>query len=90
MGPGREPLTPQRCQEIVVESTPDSGRFTAGSDPAKVTLFDLGVVSSTESVIFVRAVKRSLAPWQINDGDLASSPDTTVQQSADSIAQNVF
>jgi len=74
----------------VVASTPDPGRFKNDSDPSTVTLFDLGVVGGTESVIFVSAVKDRLKPWNIADGDIASSPGSTVQQAADSLAQNAF
>jgi hypothetical protein len=90
MTPQREPLSPELLQSIVVDSTPDPGRFTAGSDPAVVTLFDLGVVGGIETAVFIRAVKNRLRPWQINDGDVAASPSNTVQQSADSLAQNAF
>lgn len=55
-----------------------------------VTLFDLGVVGADETAIFVSGVKKRLAPWQINAGDIASSPASTVQQAADSLAQNAF
>jgi hypothetical protein len=90
MGPVREPLTPDKCQDIIVHSTPDPQRFKPDSDPSSVTLFDLGVVGATESAVFVRAVKNRLRPWQINDGDVASSPDKTVQQAADSVGENAF
>jgi len=86
----KPPLTPKFCQHVVVQSTPDPASFKPGADPARVTLFDLGIVSSIESVIFIKAVKNRLIPWQINDRDLGSSPSTTVQQSADSISQNAF
>jgi len=87
--PVKQPLTPQVLQDIVVKSTPDPRRFTSASDPAVVTLFDLGVVGSRESALFVVAVKQKLNPWQIADSDIAASPATTVQKSADSLADNV-
>jgi hypothetical protein len=85
----KPPLTPQLCQSIVVQSTPDPRKFTPASDPAVVTLFDLGVVGARESALFVKAVQRRLSPWIIDDSDVASSPDTTIQKSANSLAQNV-
>jgi hypothetical protein len=88
MTPQKEPLDPAFLQKIVIDSTPDPGRFKQDSDPAVATLFDLGVVGAIETTIFVRAVKNRLNPWTINDGDVASSPATTVQQAADSLAQN--
>jgi hypothetical protein len=90
MGPSKEPLSPQFVQNVVVASTPDPRRFKDDSDPSVVTLFVLGVVGGIETAVFVRAVKNRLKPWQINDGDIASSPATTVQQAADSLAQNAY
>ncbi len=90
MHPTREPLSPQHSQDIVVDSTPDPAAFKPDSDPSVVTLFDLGVVGGTESAIFIRAVKNRLRPWKIKDSDIASSPASTVQQSADSLAQNAY
>lgn len=87
--PVKQPLTSQVLQDIVVKSTPDPRRFTNSSDPAVVTLFDLGVVGSRESALFCAAVKQKLNPWQIADSDIASSPASTVQKSADSLAENV-
>jgi hypothetical protein len=86
----KPPLTPELCQQIVVQSTPDPKSFKPGSDPSKVTLFDLGVCSSTESTIFVKAVMNRLRPWKINSSAVGSAPATTVQQSADSINDNAF
>jgi hypothetical protein len=86
----KEPLTPEKCQEIVVQSTPDRGRFDPTSDPTTVTLFDLGVVGSNETAVFVKAVKNRLKPWQIKDADIASAPSNTVQQSADSLGEHAF
>ena len=87
--PAKQPLTPQLCQSIVVQSTPDPHKFAPDSDPTVVTLFDLGVVGARESALFVKAVQKRLCPWVIDDADVASSPDTTVQKSANSLAQNV-
>lgn len=88
--PGPEPLSPELLQRTVVAATPDPARFQSDSDPAGVTLFDLGVVGATESAVFVRAVKKRLRPWRIRDSDVASSPGSTIQQSADSLAQNAY
>jgi hypothetical protein len=86
----KPPLTAQRCQDIVIQSTPDPHQFRPGSDPAVVTLFDLGVVGAIETAVFVAGVKKRLKPWQILDEDIADAPSNTVQQSADSLGQHAF
>jgi hypothetical protein len=88
--PEKESLSPEFLQGIVVASTADPGRFKVNSDPASVTLFDLGVVGAREKAVFVHGVKDRLKPWRINDSDIASSPASTVQQAADSLAQNAY
>ncbi len=90
MATNKPPLTPQKCQSIVVQSTPDPKQFKPGSDPDVVTLFDLGIAGTTETVVFIAGVKRRLLPWQIDDGDVAGAPSNTVQESADSLVQNAF
>ena len=90
MTPQKEPLSPEFLQVVVVASTADPGRFNENSDPAAVTLFDLGVVGALEEAVFVHGIKERLNPWRINDSDIASSPASTVQQTADSLAQNAY
>jgi len=82
-------LTPSFCEHVVVSSTPFPGRFTPGTG-AETTLFSLGVVDDVMQAHFVHAVKSAILPLSINNDDVLSSPDTTVQAAADSVQQNAF
>lgn len=84
-------LTPQFCLHVVVNSTPSPSRFKEGTDdPSVMTLFDLGVTGKTASAVFVQAVKNRIFPWHIDDVNIQSSRDTTLQTSAASIQQGAF
>ena len=87
----KPPLTPEFCLDVVVNSTPFPGRFNPHNTSASTTtLFDLGVVDNFSASIFVQGVKSKIYPWQINDADIASSRDTTLQDAADSVQSNAF
>jgi hypothetical protein len=84
-------LTPEFCLHAVVKSTPFPSRFQPPkSKPSTMTLFDLGVVDSQASGVFVEGVKAKIRPWNIDDANVASSSDTTLQDAADSVEQNAF
>jgi hypothetical protein len=84
-------LTPSFCLHVVINATPFPGRFHDGtSDPSVMTLFDLGIVDGMSTAIFVQGVKTRIFPLHLNNSDLASSPDTTLQASADSVQANAF
>jgi hypothetical protein len=87
----KTPLTPDFCLHVVVDSTPFPSRFNPPTTPASTTtLFDLGVVDTFTAATFVQDVKSRIRPWQINDTDIASSRDTTLQTAADSVQSNAF
>lgn len=84
-------LTPSFCLHVVVNASPFPSRFQPGSsDPSVMTLFDLGIVDSASSAVFVQAVKARIFPWHLNDSDLSSTPDATLQAAADSVQANAF
>jgi hypothetical protein len=84
-------LTPEFCLHVVVNSTPFPSRFKPPkSKPSTMTLFDLGIVDSQSSAVFVQGVKAKIFPWHIDDANVASSGDTTLQDAADSVEQNAF
>ena len=86
----KPPLTPSFCLHAVINSTPSPGSFLPGSDPSVVTLFDLGIVDPATSAVFVEAVKARIFPWHLNNSDLTSTPDTTLQAAANSVQTNAF
>ncbi|MGA9671944.1 MAG: hypothetical protein WBQ94_22220 [Terracidiphilus sp.] len=84
-------LTPEFCLKAVINSTPKPNRWDPQKDtPSAKTLFDLGVVSASESGVFVEAVKGRISPWKIHDNDVASAPATTLQAAANSVQNNAF
>ena len=84
-------LTPEFCLHVVVSSTPFPSRFRPPkSKPSKMTLFDLGVVDSQSSGVFVQGVKSKIFPWHIDDTKIAGSSETVLQDAADSVQQNAF
>jgi hypothetical protein len=84
-------LTPDFCLRAVINSTPKPGRWNPQADkPSTKTLFDLGVVDDAASAVFVQAVKKHIAPWQIKDDDVTSDPGTTLQAAANSVQTNAL
>jgi len=84
-------LTPAFCLQVIINSTPKPSRWNPQSDtPSIKTLFDLGVVDSTASEVFVQAVKSRIFPWHIDDTDVTSSSGTTLQVAASSVQNNAF
>jgi len=87
----KQPLTPDFCLNAVVKSTPFPSRFNPPTTPASTTtLFDLGIVDTFTAATFVQDVKSRILPWNIDDTDIASSRDTTLQAAADSVQSNAF
>jgi len=87
----KPPLTPEFCLHVVVNSTPFPSRFKPPNTPASsTTLFDLGVVDDFSASIFVQGVKTRIFPWHIDNADIASSRETTLQNAADSVQSNAF
>ena len=88
---GKPALTPEFCLRVVVSSTPFPSRFRPPeSKPSKMTLFDLGIVDSQSSGVFVQGIKSKIFPWHIDNAKIASSSDTTLQDAADSVEENAF
>jgi uncharacterized membrane protein YfbV (UPF0208 family) len=83
------PLSPSFCEHVVVNATPFPSRFKPGT-AAQTTLFDLGVVDDIMAAHFVHSIKNAIAPLSIDNNDILSSADTTVQAAADSVQQNAF
>lgn len=83
------PLTNSFCEHVVVNATPFPSRFQPGT-AAKTTLFALGIVDDIMQGHFVHSIKNAIAPLSIDNADILSSPDTTVQAAADSVQQNAF
>lgn len=84
-------LTPTFCLNAVVNSTPFPSRFKEETDdPSTMTLFDLGVTGKTSSAVFVQGVKKRILPWEIDEGLIQSSRNTTLQNAAASIMQGAI
>ncbi|HEY2497527.1 MAG TPA: hypothetical protein VGK24_10685 [Candidatus Angelobacter sp.] len=83
------PLTSSFCEHVVVNATPFPSRFEPGT-AAQTTLFTLGVVDNVMAAHFVHSIKNAIAPLSIDNEDILSSADTTVQAAADSVQQNAF
>jgi hypothetical protein len=84
-------LTATFCLNVVRSSTPSPSKFDPKKDdPSVVTLFDLDVTTPIAVAMFVHGVKQRIFPWHIDDVNVASSRDTTLQVSADSIAASAF
>lgn len=86
----RPDLTPVFCLHVVVNATPFPGRFKPDSDPTVMKLFDLGIVDPFSSAIFTQGVKSRIFPLHLNDSDLPSSPDTTLQTAANAVQAHAF
>jgi hypothetical protein len=72
------------CTHAVVSSTPYPSYYAEGT-AATTTLFDLGIVDGVQQAHFVNNIKSRIFPWLIDNADVASSPDITVQISAASV-----
>lgn len=84
-------LTPSFCLRVVVNSTPFPSRFDPDkTPPSTTTLFDLGVVDKASGSVFVQHIKSRIFPWNIDDTNVSSSRDTTLQKAANSIQANAF
>lgn len=87
----KPPLTPDFCLHVIINSTPKPSSWNPKTDsPSTKTLFDLGVVDSNTSAVFVQQVKPRIFAWHIDDSDVASSPSTTLQGAANSVQNNAF
>jgi hypothetical protein len=87
MGQRLPPLTSEFCLAVVRSSTPSPSKFHPDKDdPSVVTLFDMDVTTPIAIAMFVHGVKQRIFPWHIDDVAIASSRETTLQASADSIA----
>jgi len=80
-------LTEDFCIHAVVASTPKPQRYKEGT-AGNTTLFSLGVVDAIDSGHFLDRLKRQIKPWKIEDEDVPSSPDTTVEACADAVLNN--
>ena len=87
--PAKPDLTPDFCVSAVVSATPYPSRYEEGS-AAETTLFDLGVVDDVMAAHFVHGIKNAIKPWSIDNSDVASAADTTVQAAAGSVQDNAF
>ena len=74
---------------VVVSSTPFPNRYKQGT-AAETTLFALGIVDDIMSAHFVHSVQNAIRPWSIDQADIASSADTTIQVAAGSVQDNAF
>ena len=84
-------LTPDFCLNVVVKSTPKPNRWNPQTGTASTTtLFELGVVDANTSLVFVQAVKERISPWNLDDGHVSSTPQTTLQAAAVSVQNNAF
>ncbi len=87
----KPPLTPAFCLQVVINSTPKPSRWNPATDtPSLKTLFELGVVDSDTSQVYVQAVKSRIFPWHIDNTDVTSAPNTTLQVAANSVQNNAF
>ena len=85
MSPFPMMMTAEFCLEVVIESTPHPDRFLKTDDPTVKKLFDLGVVDTLSSALFVQNVRTRITPWRIDASSILSSRSNTVQQAADSV-----
>ena len=91
MALAKQPLTAKFCLNVVRSSTPSPSKFDPKKDdPSVVTLYDLDVTTPIAVAMFVHGVKQRIFPWHIDDINIASSRETTLQASADSIARGAF
>ena len=84
------PLTADTCLRVAIHASPHPNWYKADDDPTVKTLFDLGVATSTDGVMYAQAVKDGIAPWRIDSSAVACTPDTTVQSAADSIQTSAY
>ena len=82
----RPALTPDLCQKIVVDATPNPGVFTNRSQD----LFDLGVVDTVQKQVHQAKIQKALSviQFQIAQSDITSGPGVTVGDSSDSVLGN--
>ena len=85
MSPSPMMMSAEFCLEVVIESTPHPDRFLKTDDPTVKKLFDLGVVDTLSSALFVQNVITRITPWRIDASSILSSRSNTVQQAADSV-----
>jgi len=79
----RPNLTPDLCQQIVVNVTPEPAKFKDRSQD----LFDLGVVDGTQKQIHHGRIQSALSRigYQIAQSDISSGPGVIVGDCADSV-----
>src|ERR1700722_1179385 len=82
----RQDLTPDLCQQIVVNATPKPAAFKNRSQD----LFDLGVIDGTQKQIHQGRIQSALSKlgFQIAQSDITSGPGVTVGDCADSVLGN--
>lgn len=82
----RPALTPDLCQKIVVDATPNPGAFTNRSQD----LFDLGVVDGVQKQVHQSKIQKALSviQYQIAQSDIVSGPGVIVGDCSDSVLGN--
>jgi hypothetical protein len=82
----RPDLTPGLCQQIVVNTTPEPGRFTDRSQD----LFQLGVVDAQQKQVHQARIQAALSKigYQIAQSDISSGPGVIVGDCSDSVLGN--
>jgi hypothetical protein len=77
------------CIKAVVSSTPYPSRYQSGA-AAETLLFDLGVVDDISTAHFIQGIKNAIRPSQIDNSNIDSAGDTTVQACGISVQKNAF
>lgn len=82
----RPDLTPELCQKIVVQATPESQNFTNASQD----LFALGVVDAVQKQVHQGRIQSALSKlnYHIAQGDITSGPGVLVSACVDSVLSN--
>jgi hypothetical protein len=85
----RPPLTPQLCQAIVIQNTPDAP--TSPVDP-ETQLLRLGVIGDEEVAMHKSGIQSDLNEmgWHIKQADITSSPSTTVAACRNSVLSHAL